>query len=138
MLFSESPLFVRHELDTVCMFFTGALPPDFQLSTGQFDELWALHPEEYHEIRMPGGPVKTPRWQQAYGADYHYTGRVNKALPIPPILEPLVLWATATIDARLNGILLNWCDGEHGHSIGKHRDSKKNMVDVLSLREDYE
>jgi alkylated DNA repair dioxygenase AlkB len=33
------------------------------------------------------------------------------------------------VDARLNGILLNWYDGKFGHYIGKHRDSTDDMVD---------
>ena len=77
---------------------------------------------------MPGGPVKTPRWQQAYGADYHYTGRVNKALPVPPLLQPLLDWSRGAVAKELNGILLNWYDGSMGHYIGKHRDSIQNMV----------
>ena len=87
-----------------------------------------LHPDDYHVIQMHGRPVKTPRWQQAYRADYHYTGRTNAALPVPPILEPLYSWARRAIDGRLNGLLLNWYDGKLGHYIGPHRDSTKNMV----------
>jgi alkylated DNA repair dioxygenase AlkB len=67
--------------------------------------------------------VKTPRWQQAYGEDYYYSGHVNKALPIPPVMTPLLHWARAQIDPRLNGILLNWYDGKLSHYIGRHRDS---------------
>ena len=77
---------------------------------------------------MHGRPVKTPRWQQAYRADYHYTGRTNTALPVPAILEPLHHWARQAIDDRLNGLLLNWYDGALGHYIGPHHDSTKNMV----------
>jgi len=47
---------------------------------------------------MHGRPAQTPRWQQAYGADYHHTGRTNTALPVPAILEPLHAWARRTID----------------------------------------
>ena len=85
-------MFVTHELDANCKFLVGTLPDEVAVSRPQFDALWAMHPEEYHEIQMPGGLVKTPRWQQAYGADYHYTGRVNKALPVPPLLEPIHAW----------------------------------------------
>jgi alkylated DNA repair dioxygenase AlkB len=128
-MFAENPLFVRHPLDAACAFLLGTLPAQLRWQPEQFEALWALHPEEYHEIRMPGGPVKTPRWQQAYGADYHYTGRTNKALPVPQSLEPLFSWTKEAIDPRLNGILLNWYDGRHAHYIGKHRDSTKEMVE---------
>ncbi len=126
---ADSTRFIRHELDDGCTFYVGTLPPDLRWPPEQFAQLWALHPEDYHEIRMPGGLVKTPRWQQAYGADYHYTGRTNQALPVPAILESLYAWTKATIDTRLNGILLNWYDAQLGHYIGKHRDSTKQMIE---------
>ena len=71
--------------------------------------------------RRPAGSRPTAR-------DYHYTGRVNAALPVPPLLEPFLAWAREAIDGRLNGLLLNWYDGELGHYIGPHHDSIKDMV----------
>ena len=91
--------------------------------------MWSLHPTDYHEIKIHGRLVKTPRWQQAYGNDYHYTGRVNTALPVPDILQLLHAWCRANIDERLNGLVLNWYDGSLGHYIGNHRDSTTNMCD---------
>ena len=117
------------QLDTKHAFFAGQLPAELVPGSTGFDELWALHPEDFHEIKIHGRLVKTPRWQQAYGRDYHYTHRTNTALPIPPMLAPLHAWANGAIDARLNGLLLNWYDGTRGHYIGKHRDSTANMVD---------
>lgn len=83
----------------------------------------------YREIMMHGKPVKTPRWQQAYGVDYHYSGQNNAALPILPCLVPLLEYVQREIDARLNGVLLNWYDAEFGHYIGKHRDSRHGMIE---------
>jgi alkylated DNA repair dioxygenase AlkB len=99
-----------------------------QPDADEFESLWGLHPDEYHEILMHGRLVKTPRWQQAYGADYHYTGKTNPALPVPPILEPFRDWARRTIHNGLNGILLNWYAGKLGHYIGPHHDSTTNTV----------
>jgi alkylated DNA repair dioxygenase AlkB len=93
-----------------------------------FEALWALHPADFHEIQMHGRKVRTPRWQQAYGADYLYTGNVNRALPVPTSLEPLRGWARANIDERLNGLLLNWYDASKEHYIGKHRDSTVGLI----------
>ena len=77
---------------------------------------------------MHGRAVKTSRWQQAFGKDYHYTGRVNRALPVPPLLEPLLSWSRGNVDTRLNSMLINWYDGMLGHYIGRHRDSTREMV----------
>ncbi|MFO0890978.1 MAG: alpha-ketoglutarate-dependent dioxygenase AlkB [Isosphaeraceae bacterium] len=120
--------FECHDLDGRHSFHTGHLPEGLLLDAARFEELWSLHPEEYHVIQMHGRPVRTPRWQQAYGRDYHYTGHVNAALPMLAELEPLVAWAREAIDARLNGALLNWYDGELDHYIGPHHDSTKGLV----------
>jgi alkylated DNA repair dioxygenase AlkB len=77
---------------------------------------------------MHGRPVETPRWQQAYGVDYHYTGRTNAARPVPTDLDPYQDWARRAIDDRLHGLLVNWYDGDLGHYIGPHHDSVKDMV----------
>ncbi|MEZ4406922.1 MAG: alpha-ketoglutarate-dependent dioxygenase AlkB [Polyangiales bacterium] len=119
---------VEHRLDDRHSFFVGALPDALRFDAAAFDALWNQHPEDFHQIRMGGRLVKTPRWQQAYGADYHYTGRVNRALPMLDDLKPVHHWAQAEIDARLNGVLLNWYAPDRGHYIGRHRDSTVDMV----------
>ncbi len=76
---------------------------------------------------MFGRLVPTPRWQQAYGRDYRFTGHINSALPVRPEMEPFLRWSQATIDARLNGLLLNWYEGPLHHCIGPHRDSSAGL-----------
>ena len=120
--------FTCHELRPGHRFWVGRLPDDLVFDQVQFETLWKMHPDEFHVIKMHGRLVKTPRWQQAYGKDYHYTGRVNRALPVPPLLEPLLRWSCETIDSDLNGLLLNWYDGSLGHYIGRHRDSTHNLI----------
>lgn len=117
-----------HRLDDEALFYAGELPAELGLDAAGFEALWALHPPEFHEIKIHGRRVKTPRWQQAYGADYSYAGSLNRALPVPPALRPFHAWAREHIDDRLNGPLLNWYDGARGHYIGKHRDSIANMT----------
>jgi len=117
-----------HRLDPDHVLWIGHLPEHLVLSAKDFGVLWDMHPAEFHEIKMHGRLVKTLRWQQAYGADYHYTGRVNKALPMPSLLDPLLDWARATIDPRLNGLLVNWYEPRLNHYIGKHRDSTTHMI----------
>lgn len=93
-----------------------------------FEALWGLHPEHFHLIHLHGRKVHTPRWQQAFGADYRYSGQVNAALPVPPVLAPYLAWAKEALDPRLSGVLCNWYDGQRGHYIGAHRDSIANLV----------
>lgn len=120
--------FDDHVLDDGHHLFVGHLPESLRPDAAGFDALWALHPDRYHVIQMHGRPVETPRWQQAYGVDYHYTGRTNAALPIPTDLDPYQDWARRAIDDRLHGLLVNWYDGDLGHYIGPHHDSVKEMV----------
>lgn len=112
-------------LDATHHALVGTLPP--ALAGVDFEALWALHPNDYHVIHLMGRPVATPRWQTAFGHDYRYTGALNPGLPMPPILEPF-LAAAQGVDARINGLLLNWYDGDLGHYIGKHRDSVIGLV----------
>lgn len=122
------PGFEVRDLGGGCLFEVGRLPDELRLDAGAFDALWRLHPDTYHEILMRGRLVLTPRWQQAYERDYHYTGRTNAALPLPGLLRPLFHAVPQAIDARLNGALLNWYDGALGHYIGRHRDSRVGLV----------
>jgi alkylated DNA repair dioxygenase AlkB len=120
--------FECHDLGNAHKLWTGSLPANLRFDSAAFETLWRMRPPEFHEILMHGRVVKTPRWQQAFGMDYYYTGRVNRALPVPPILNPLLAWARGHVDERLNSILVNWYDGSLGHYIGKHRDSIKAML----------
>jgi len=126
---AEALPLVRHDLAAGHALYAGELPAALRWDPAAFEQAWALHPAEFHQIKMHGRLVRTPRWQQAYGADYHYTGNVNRALPVPPQLSAVHTWARTTLDERLNGLLLNWYDAEHEHYIGKHRDSTVNMVE---------
>jgi alkylated DNA repair dioxygenase AlkB len=119
----------RIALDDAHAMLVGTLPASLVPDQAGFAALWSIHPQEFHEIKMHGRPVKTPRWQQAYGADYRYTGNVNRALPLVPPMPEWLAWARERFDPRLDGILLNWYDGTAGHYIGKHRDSDINRVE---------
>lgn len=129
---SLAQIFRCHQLDPTHVLYEGVIPDDLIFMEEQFDEAWSLHPAEPLEIMIHGKLVKTPRWQQAYGRDYDYSGQINRALPVPPLLEPLMDWIQR-LDPRLNGLLLNWYDGRLGHYIGKHRDSTSNLVPDSSI-----
>lgn len=122
-----------HSLTDGCHILMGRLPAHLVPDEKQFHDLWNLHPAEFHVIKIGGRLVNTPRWQQAYDRDYAYTVQVNKALPVPAMLTPMLAWAQETVDARLNGILVNWYDGIPGHYIGRHRDSISNLCVGTSI-----
>ena len=112
--------------------FTAQLPDELKRAgQARFAELWTLHPRHFHTITQPftGRTIPLPRWQQAYGRDYRYSGGVNRALPLPPLLEPHLAWARRQIDPRLNGLLLNWYDAALRHYIGPHRDSIVGLIE---------
>lgn len=125
---NEMTGFEKIDLGNGLWLWAGRVPRALMPDRSQFVALWELHPSDYHEIRIHGRRVKTPRWQQAFGEDYHYTGRINKAIPIPALLAPFLTYARESIDEQLNGLLVNWYDGSLGHYIGRHRDSTKNMI----------
>lgn len=125
--------FECHSLDTGHRFLIGQLPKLLRFDVTSFNELWERHPDKYHSVKIHGRLVQTPRWQQEFGKDYHYTGRIKHALPIPILLAPLLSWAKEAIDTHLNGLLVNWYEGQLGHYIGRHRDSIKNMLEGVPI-----
>jgi alkylated DNA repair dioxygenase AlkB len=128
-LLTPMPDLRRVDLDDTHAVLVGTLPASLVPDAIAFDTLWSTHPTDFHEIKMHGRPVKTPRWQQAYGADYRYTGNTNRALPLTAPLTKWLAWAQAGFDPELNGLLLNWYDGTAGHYIGRHRDSEINRIE---------
>ena len=123
-----TPDFATVDLDATHTLRHGRLPEELLPDGPAFGTLWASHPAERHEIHIHGRTVRTPRWQQAYGRDYRFSGQTYAALPVPHSLAPLRDWCRRTVDARLNGLLLNWYDGSLGHYIGPHRDSTRHLV----------
>src|SRR5512135_3716486 len=121
--------FECHTLEDGSLFFCGTLPEQLRVDADGFETLWRLHPEEYHIIKMHGRLVATPRWQQAFGADYYYTGRTNRALPLPDECLPILAWSRDVVDGKLNGLLLNWYDGQLKHYIGPHNDETIGLVE---------
>ena len=80
--------FERHDVFGRFQFFSGDLPPELDRSAREnFTALWELHPAASNEILIHGRMVPIPRWQQAYGRDYQFSGTVNQALPVPEFLR---------------------------------------------------
>lgn len=122
-LFQHIPL-----LDSGLQIWKGQLPTAFNYAVARFQKLWELHPAQYHIVNIMGRDIPTPRWQQAYGRNYRYTGAEQNALPIADELQPFMDWAQENIHPGLNGLLLNWYDGERKHYIGAHRDDTRDLV----------
>jgi len=120
-------IFEKIKLDEDFAIYNTSVIAEFNWGFDKFTEIWNEHPKEYHKIKMYGKEVSTPRWQQAYGKNYSYTGSKNNALPIPDILKLFLEWSQENVDKRLNGLLLNWYDGQQGHYIGAHRDDTRDL-----------
>jgi alkylated DNA repair dioxygenase AlkB len=120
--------FSRQACGSGCAVFVGRVPERLMPTKVGFDELWRLHPDEFPQIKIRGQLVRTPRWQQAFGEDYRFSGQISRALPVSPVLGPLLQWSREAIDPRLNGLLVNWYDGRLGHYIGPHRDSTTGLI----------
>jgi len=121
--------FTRQPLDDRYNIFIGQLDPVLLPDSDGFEALWALHPSFHHTIMMHGRSVPIPRWQQAYGADYQFSGGLSEAEPTPPLLQPFLAWAREAIDSRRNGLLLNWYAGRLKDYIGPHRDSPIGLIE---------
>ena len=119
----DKTIFKATNLDENHQIWIGELPSHMLDVLPSFDTLWDLHPSEYHIVKILGKEIPTPRWQQAYGFDYEYTGSKQNALPIPTDLQPFQDWCQRKIHHQMNSLLLNWYEGEKKHYIGPHRDS---------------
>lgn len=42
----------------------GSLPPELRLGAEQFELLWAIHPDGFHQVRMFSRLVAVPRWSE--------------------------------------------------------------------------
>lgn len=126
-MYSQVPDLVEHRLDESSRFYSGRVPAGV-VSAEIGDRLWALRPTEPQSIAMHGKRVLIPRRQQAFGADYHFSGQTSRALPVPVTLQPLWQWVRTAIEPKANAILVNWYEGSLGHYIGPHRDSTKDMI----------
>ncbi len=124
----NTELFEKTYLDEESVIYFSDKIKEFMFSSSEFDEIWNIHPKEFHNVKMYGKEVLTPRWQQAYGKNYNYSGSKNNALPIPQILLFFLSWSQKNIDHRLNGLLLNWYDGKKDHYIGAHRDDTRDLL----------
>lgn len=115
--------FVAHELAAGFCLYTGRIPEELRPGLEPFEALWGMRPPHVAEVVVDGKAKPVPRWHQAYGNDYQFAEYSSRALPVPTALFGLLAWAQGAVDARLNGILVNWYDAQFEHRIGQHKDS---------------
>ena len=109
----------------------GTIPNNIHLTNDQYKELWDAHPAERHEIYIFNKYHKVPRWNQAYGIDYKFSGNVAKAKPITPLLQKYIDWVNdnelkQNRSGGFNSILVNWYENGQ-HYIGWHSDDESEL-----------
>lgn len=105
------------------------IPANLMLNKTEFWELWDLHPEEHSTIKIYNIEKKIPRWNQAYGLSYTFSGTTAKSKVIPKMLEKYLDWAnTSKYGPGFNMILVNWY-ANGTHYIGYHSDDERQLVE---------
>jgi alkylated DNA repair dioxygenase AlkB len=105
------------------------LPADLCVGEKLFAELWALKPAELGAIVMFGKEVKTPRWTQAYGESYTFSGKQHTALPLSthPFFQHMQRRISEISGCPYTQMLVNWyADGKH--RIGWHADDEGTLA----------
>ena len=109
----------------------GKIPSIIQINEEEYQKLWDSHPLEKHRIFIFNKYHLVPRWQQAYGKNYKFSGNVAKAKKITNQLKKYLDWANDNELKRgrsnnLNGILVNWYKNGDDY-IGWHSDDETQL-----------
>eukprot|EP00439_Symbiodinium_sp_Y106_P035223 s1109_g4.t1 len=122
--------------DSWMLLLRGFLPPGPE----RFESLWQKHPRELGKAKLFGKEVTFHRYQQAFGADYAFSGQVAAGAPLSEEAAPEVWFALSELrhhlsaaspplrDHTYGACLVNWYDGGQ-HSIGAHSDDEKGLVE---------
>lgn len=95
-----------------------------------FDETWASHPLTFKTIKMFGKDTVIPRYQQAFGRSYAYSGAVSESIEETPLIRELMatvnrLMPSEPTAIRYNMCLCNWYEPDH--YIGPHSDDTRQL-----------
>lgn len=101
------------------------------------EALSGYKPQIRHTVKMMGKDVQIPRYQQAFGKSYTYTGNTSQSIPFIPILDTLkkdivdqMKQVLPDLDPTLfdyNMALVNWYE-DGTQYIGPHSDDTKQLV----------
>lgn len=111
----------------------GIIPPEGQ----EFEDMWATHPTGFRTLKIHGREVEIPRYQQAYGKSYKFSGNVAVAVENTPLINQIQERLNQLISVdddpennrnlfKLNSCLCNWYEPDH--YIGPHSDVKNQLV----------
>lgn len=109
------------------------LPETLKMDEIIFERIWKQHPQNYAQGIMFGTEMEFPRWDQSYGQDYTYAGKIHKAIPIQDsYLLSIIGWVCLHFGKEYKSILINWYQ-DGNHYICPHTDSEKNIVNNSSI-----
>jgi alkylated DNA repair dioxygenase AlkB len=94
------------------------LPSDMVID---FDSLWKEKPTTKPTLMMYGKELETPRYFQSYCVPYYFTGKLNKAEPLPNSFKFLKDFADNSEHGKFDQVLVNWYDNGLNY-IGAHSD----------------
>jgi alkylated DNA repair dioxygenase AlkB len=94
----------------------------------EFLKTWNEHPIDYKSIQIGGKFVKLPRWQQAYGISYKYSGITSEAVEPTGLIIEMMKKLNELMNTiyQFNMCLCNWYAPEH--YIGPHSDDVRQLV----------
>lgn len=100
-----------------------------------YGEMWSAHPRILTQINIAGRCVNLPRFVQAFGRDYAFSGQVAKGARVDsnPTVCNLVraissIMVASGSDLVYDSCLVNWYNPDH--YIGPHSDA---VVDLVPL-----
>jgi len=80
-----------------------------KLDKSEIEFLYNECPNTKHKIKIFDKMVDIPRYQQAYGRDYPYSGTVSKSKPMPTVIKKLVKEINKIYPkVNFNMCLVNW------------------------------
>lgn len=109
------------------------LPDQLLVNKKLFDELWNLHPEKRSTIIMRGKEIEVPRWQESYGKDYYYSGKLHIGHEIShSYFKNLLQFVQSHSKKNYQQILVNWYSNGDNY-IGHHSDDETQLVNNSSI-----
>lgn len=110
------------------------IPDEIKMSSEDFKSFWREQPEDSSIVIIFGKQVQVPRKQQSYGLSYKFSGTVNTALPITPLIQKYIDYANSIDDSpgEFNMALVNWYKDGNSY-IGFHSDDEKQILKGSSI-----